>query len=432
MVQKGSSTGILAGVAILAGTGILVILTLISSIGMHPFGWLLYAALVFFGVPLLLGKKSVLPLVAGGVVALMRLLLMFVSRIGVWNVLLLLGDLLLVAVLAAGLLPQLKSLGERVKDFYFVPAILIGVPLLVTLVSSVRALPAYEYMPPMFRIYFILSPIVRLIAYTVGAFFAGKWAFEKEAPAGFTRYAEGYQTQGGTAAGAVPAAGEGYIDMVKHVLLLLFTFGIWLLIWIYRTTEYTNRVRDEERRDPTGKLLLCMFVPFYLIYWTYKTAQRIDKLSVERGLPGDSATLMLVLEIVFSILPPIMMQDKINKIASAPAGSFRTSPPQNYAPQNYAPQNYAPENYAPQNYAPENYAPQPDAPQTYAPENYAPQPEAPQNYAPENYAPQPDAPQTYGPRAGAAAELRQYKQLLDDGVITPEEFEAKKKQILGI
>ncbi|RMC39444.1 SHOCT domain-containing protein, partial [Lactobacillus sp. ESL0236] len=32
----------------------------------------------------------------------------------------------------------------------------------------------------------------------------------------------------------------------------------------------------------------------------------------------------------------------------------------------------------------------------------------------------------------APAEIRRYKQLLDDGIITQEEFEAKKKQLLGL
>ena len=43
--------------------------------------------------------------------------------------------------------------------------------------------------------------------------------------------------------------GEAYCSMVKHVLLLLFTFGIWYLIWIYKVTGYLNAVKDEEPRE---------------------------------------------------------------------------------------------------------------------------------------------------------------------------------------
>ena len=390
MVQKKSSTGMLAGIAFLAGAGILLFLALLNRLimtgnygirmGTSPLTWLVFVAVLFLGVSLLLNKKSILPVVAGGLVTLLHLIILFAWQFSIWNLFLFLGWLLLTAVLAAGLLPQLKSMGESVKAFYYVPAILIGVVLLVSLIRVMGM--DNSYMPPVYKIHNILCAIVRLAAYTAGAFFAAKWAFEEEVPVEFTRSTEGFQPAGAPAAGApavgaVPAEGEGYISMGKHVLLLLLTCGIWLLIWIHRTTAYTNRVQDEPPRDPTKKLLLCLFVPFYQIYWTYKTAQRVDKLSVEKGLPGDSATLMLILAILIGIVPPIMIQDKINKLASAPAGGVRTVPPQPYAPQPYAPQ---------------PVAAQPDS----------------------------------------SAELRKFKQLLDEGVITQEEFEAKKKQLLGL
>lgn len=37
-----------------------------------------------------------------------------------------------------------------------------------------------------------------------------------------------------------------------------------------------------------------------------------------------------------------------------------------------------------------------------------------------------------GTESDIAAQLRKYKQLLDEGVITQQEFEAKKKQVLGL
>ena len=84
-----------------------------------------------------------------------------------------------------------------------------------------------------------------------------------------TAPAGGYASaaSGGYTAQNTVSAGSAYCSMVKHVFLLLFTFGIWYFIWIYRTTRYLNRVEGEEYRNPTYKLLLCMFVPFYLIYW---------------------------------------------------------------------------------------------------------------------------------------------------------------------
>lgn len=107
---------------------------------------------------------------------------------------------------------------------------------------------------------------------------------------------------------------NGYIDLAKHVLLILFTFGIWYYIWVYRTTRFLNTVKGEEYRDPTNKLLLCMFVPFYSIYWVYKSAQRTDKLARENGVSSDLSTLCLVLAIFVGIVPPILIQSKINEV----------------------------------------------------------------------------------------------------------------------
>lgn len=163
------------------------------------------------------------------------------------------------------------------------------------------------------------------------------------------------------------APDEFYCGMVKHVLLLLFTFGIWYLIWIYRMTNYTNVVENEEYRDPTKKLLLCMFIPFYSIYWTYKTAQRIDKMAITNGISSDMTTLCLILAIFVPIIPPILMQDKMNNIV-------RTNNTQPVSKQ--------------------------------------------ENVNKETF--------------GTAEQLKEFKELLDSGVITQEDFDAKKKQLLGL
>ena len=106
---------------------------------------------------------------------------------------------------------------------------------------------------------------------------------------------------------------EHFVSLGKHICLLLFTFGIWYLIWIYKATKYSNLVKDEQERKPSTALLLYIFVPFYSVYWTYKTAQRIDKIAKTRNVQSDIATLCLVLAIFVPILPPIFMQDKINQ-----------------------------------------------------------------------------------------------------------------------
>lgn len=153
---------------------------------------------------------------------------------------------------------------------------------------------------------------------------------------------------------------DGYISLGKHIVLCLFTFGIWYLIWIYRTTAFLNKTPNAEQHNPTSKLLLCMFIPFYSIYWFYKQGQRIDMMSKSKNLNySDMATICLVLGIFIPIVACILMQDRINNICQAK-------------------------------------------------ENVKVNTEK------------------------DLENLQQLKNLLDSGVITKEEFDAKKKQLLGL
>lgn len=153
-----------------------------------------------------------------------------------------------------------------------------------------------------------------------------------------------------------------YCGLLKHILLLLFTLGIWQCIWIYRTTRFCNRLEGEKKLSPGAQLLLYLFVPFYSYYWTYKCAKRIDGISQANGLGSDLALLCMILAIFIGILPPILMQEQINTIVGVQRGTTRVS----------------------------------------------------------------------SAAYGVEQELRKYKDLLDKGLITPEEYEAKKKQLLGL
>lgn len=114
----------------------------------------------------------------------------------------------------------------------------------------------------------------------------------------------------------VESSGDGYIALTKHVLLCIFTCGIWYLIWIYRTTDYLNRTPEAETYNPTTTLLLCMFIPFYSIFWFYKHGQRLDRFSKASHIQGsDMATICLILGIFIPIVACILMQDRINQIS---------------------------------------------------------------------------------------------------------------------
>lgn len=116
----------------------------------------------------------------------------------------------------------------------------------------------------------------------------------------------------------VYGARYGYVRPMKHILLLLFTFGIWQLIWTYRTTAFLNCVKSEKYRKPAAKLLLCMFIPFYSIYWTYQTARRTDRLAAENGIYSEIAKPCLLCAFLVALAAPIMIQEKINTCVQKP------------------------------------------------------------------------------------------------------------------
>ncbi len=172
-----------------------------------------------------------------------------------------------------------------------------------------------------------------------------------------------------------PSLNDGYCDMTIHILLWLFIGVIWQYIWIYRTTKFLNITKNEEKRNPVTKLLLCMFVPFYYIYWIYQSARRVEILAKEKNIDSDIVTLSVVLSFFIGIVPPIIIQGKLNQVCKSESQTL--------------------------------------------------------NIAKENTTFQ------YVERkveinSDKTEEIRNYKKLFDDGIITEEEFEAKKRQLLGI
>ena len=198
---------------------------------------------------------------------------------------------------------------------------------------------------------YLLSYLDEIAALALAGFaFTEAAARPYAAPGGFAAQSAfgqrpGYAPPGGApnfAPGAPVMPREACCGMAKHVLLLLFTFLIWYFIWIYRTTKHLNALRDEPPRNPTTKLLLCMFVPFYAVYWAYKSGQRADRLAAQRGIPSNISAACLVCAIFIPFVMAIILQNKINAIAApgpyAAPGGFAPPPQrQNPGAQGFAP-----------------------------------------------------------------------------------------------
>ena len=109
----------------------------------------------------------------------------------------------------------------------------------------------------------------------------------------------------------------GFVRMYEHVIYLLFTCGVWELVWLYRTTKTLNEHRGEfdKERDPLACLLLSMFIPFYYLYWLYKTCKIMERKAEEQGDSCSLAVLCVVLTFIVGIVPPILVQLRLNDIA---------------------------------------------------------------------------------------------------------------------
>lgn len=120
-------------------------------------------------------------------------------------------------------------------------------------------------------------------------------------------------------------SGDGYCGIIKHLLLSTFTLGIWQLMWLHRTTRYLNQVEGHERMKPSTQVIAGLFVPFYLTYWTYKNAMKLDDLSRQYGYTFKLTLPCLALKVLSPlniILPSMVMQERINTIAMCKAGAI--------------------------------------------------------------------------------------------------------------
>lgn len=270
-----------------------------------------FAAYVFFAVVLFLDRRDMLLYLAPAGLALAALIRLAVASHSLWQGLsslcFLLAALVLTAWAACPFVEPLKKHQPVTETLWFLPGILAFVAALLSTLATMH-------------IFGLLSNVLVIGLYFLMALtvvFPDGNPMQDLEPQPEASFAEEVPQEGGQPQEPLPTyqpkVWDGRCDMLKHVLLLIFTFGVWYCIWIYRTTGLLNNTRGYADRTPTNQLLLCIFVPFYLIYWVYQSARRTDVQSADRGIPCDLGVLCLVMAFFVPILPPILMQDKFNR-----------------------------------------------------------------------------------------------------------------------
>ena len=393
-----------------------ILSSLLTGSGFYKFFNIVFS--IVLSVSLFMNRKSFIAAIGSGGFALLAFISL-ARYFSLLNLLSFLGYGAFFVLILIESVPELKldkNLDELPAGFRtfiaFIPAIIILLSNLISIVNLLRY--AFEFLN-LFEIIlrFVFCVIINIAAILLTSFWVcspfvpaglnSSGAYSNSAPASFNPA----QTAGGSSASAASPKEEGYYDLAMHVILLLVTCGIWQLIWVYRTTAYLNRCPEEEYREPVNKLLLYIFVPFYSIYWTYKSAQRVDKMAVMSGIASDISTLCLILSIFIPIVPPILMQMKINAF-TAPAPSapntgntYTYNQPRPTAPTGYTQPNANPANTNPVNTNPVNTNP------------------VNTNTGNTN-------------TIDTAEEIKKYKELFDSGAITEEEYNEMKKRLLGL
>lgn len=210
---------------------------------------------------------------------------------------------------------------------------------------------------------------------------------------------------------------EGFIKIWVLVVLSIVTFGIYTLIWVYKTVGLlNNKLPQSQQYGQAAQLLLCMFVPFYAIYWVYKTCKRIEEYSYRLNSGNSDLSLIGLLLTIFgfAIVAYALMQDQINKnIMIEVNGGAR---PQQTAQQAYVqPQQQA----APQN-------------TNFVPQQVEPVPQPVHQAAPAPQAAAPAEKQKIKVTKEQYESLLRIKELLDMDIISKEEFIQKKNEILNM
>ena len=106
-------------------------------------------------------------------------------------------------------------------------------------------------------------------------------------------------------------------NIAKNVLLSIITFGVYGYIWLYRMSRNIKCLKNDNS-SLTGELLCLLFVPFYMLYWTYTREKAIKAQADCRNIQmSDNAALYLVLSLLgLSIVSVALMQNDLNTVIS--------------------------------------------------------------------------------------------------------------------
>ena len=196
---------------------------------------------------------------------------------------------------------KFPAIGEKLRRLWYLPALLFAVALLYALCLGLFV-TLYGYGSRWAGFSEFVS--LRTLLWGGFAFCLGlRAAGHEELP---TRAAPG------DAEGGAPAV--KYCSAAKLLFLTLITLGIWMLVWIYRTTAALSPYEDRHPRKPWLEVICCLLLPFYAVYWLYRSAQ-LAALAADGEEDRHFSTLCLILGALLTPIAMLLVQDKLNVLA---------------------------------------------------------------------------------------------------------------------
>lgn len=179
------------------------------------------------------------------------------------------------------------------------------------------------------------------------------------------------------------------VQVLIHTLLMVVTCGLYYFYWVYKVTKFVNEEYTDEKPlwPPLAHILLMFFFQPYSVIWSFLVAARFKKAADYKGMATFNG-----FEIAFTVLSIIL-------------------PFLNFAMLDYYIEKY--KRFEDSDANEHDEATDFDGYNT-------------------EFTTVEEVFETEEPHMGAVEEIRQYKELLDQGIITQEEFDAKKKQILDL
>ena len=149
---------------------------------------------------------------------------------------------------------------------------------------------------------------------------AGNGAENSQQHGGTTGSTQNQQYSGAAAGGQTPNGIPVELvrdeNIVLNVVLSFITFGIYLFIWWYRICKRI-RLMNEDNPACGGELACIIFVPFYSLYWFYTRGQRLVNGAKRHNIfIKENSVLYLILALFgLSIVSLILIQTELNTMA---------------------------------------------------------------------------------------------------------------------